>query len=453
MGDILFQYYPVPPTTWVYLSSLLAIALYFKFGRLWCVRNFDLLGLILLAPGMLSVHYGQEAMLAGAGNADTLQKIGFIWLFVTCGLFLVRTLIDPLMVRRPLLEPNLSVGGLTFLCVSLLVFLLANVLTGTETPEIVERPFVAESPGDSQPAEPVELSSLDRHGPGFPLLFRLPAISTQTLPEQRGPQFAYNGESAAMGTARLLAILGHIAVVLGMITIGYRHFDNIKTGIAAATLYLMLPYAALLTGRVDHVLPVAFLIWAIESYRRPLVAGLLIGLAAGISYYPFFLLPLWLSFYWQRGLLRFGIGVVTVLLLLVALLAFRAPDGAALVADLRQMFGWRAPLTENVGGLWQYLVPVFRLPVLAAFTVMSASFAIWPLEKNLGTLMSCSAAVMLGTQFWHPSAGGTYMAWFLPLLLLTIFRPNLEDRVALTVLGEGWFTSLRNRHRPSDRAA
>ena len=37
---------------------------------------------------------------------------------------------------------------------------------------------------------------------------------------------------------------------------------------------------------------------------------------------------------------------------------------------------------------------------------------------------------MVGTQFWHGYGGGLYMAWFLPLILLTIFRPNLEDRVA-----------------------
>ena len=46
------------------------------------------------------------------------------------------------------------------------------------------------------------------------------------------------------------------------------------------------------------------------------------------------------------------------------------------------------------------------------------------------------AAVMLGTQFWHPGAGGIYVGWYLPLLLLTVFRPNLEDRVALSVLLE-----------------
>jgi hypothetical protein len=60
---------------------------------------------------------------------------------------------------------------------------------------------------------------------------------------------------------------------------------------------------------------------------------------------------------------------------------------------------------------------------------------------------------MLATQFWLPNGGGLYMAWYLPLLLLTIFRPNLEDRVALTVLGEGWFLRRRTRLAQFDRAA
>jgi hypothetical protein len=49
--------------------------------------------------------------------------------------------------------------------------------------------------------------------------------------------------------------------------------------------------------------------------------------------------------------------------------------------------------------------------------------------------MSCSAALMVAAQFWHGFGGGLFVAWFLPLLLLTIFRPNLEDRVALKVIG------------------
>jgi hypothetical protein len=43
------------------------------------------------------------------------------------------------------------------------------------------------------------------------------------------------------------------------------------------------------------------------------------------------------------------------------------------------------------------------------------------------------------------------MAWYLPLLLLTVFRPNLEDRVALTVLTERWLPRRASANRP-DRA-
>ena len=93
------------------------------------VRNLDLLGLIILAPGLLMVEYGlaQESL--------RIEQIGYIWLFVASGLFMVRLLLDPMMVRRPLLEPNLSVGGMTFMGISLLVFLMANVINSKMTPD------------------------------------------------------------------------------------------------------------------------------------------------------------------------------------------------------------------------------------------------------------------------------------------------------------------------------
>ena len=50
MSEILLNYQRVDPTTWIYLSSLLTIAIYFKFSRLWSLRNLDLIGLIALAP-------------------------------------------------------------------------------------------------------------------------------------------------------------------------------------------------------------------------------------------------------------------------------------------------------------------------------------------------------------------------------------------------------------------
>lgn len=458
MSEFLFQYHRVHPTTWVYLSSLLTIAVYFKFSRLWSIRNADLIGLILLSPGLLLVEYGYSM------NVAHIEKSGFIWLFAMAGLFLVRLLIDQTMVRRPLLDPNMTVGGLTFVGISLFLFLMANVVNSSLSEEELAGSRMAEQVSQQQEVRIAE-NSLATHGPGYPPLFVLPRLLTQKIYERQGeqsadaeaaPPTASQRKAVHIATTRAMAILSHLAIVLGMVMIGYYHFDNIKTGIAAATLYLLMPYTAQYTARVDHVLPAALLVCAIASYRRPSVAGMWMGLAMGVVYYPVFLLPLWFSFYWQRGLLRFASGIAAALLVLVIILAVMADFQLdILISNLRQMFGLRWPIMDNMRGFWRFkgMDPVYRIPILAAFIVLSASFAIWPAQKNLGTLMSCSAAVMLSTQFWHAHGGGLYVAWYLPLLIMTIFRPNLEDRVALSVLGKGWLPRRRLGRRPIEQAA
>lgn len=454
MSEILFQYQKVNPTTWVYLSSFLTLALFFKFNRIWSVRNLDMIGLVMLAPGLLLVEYGL------ANQSRNIEQIGYVWLFTAGGLLMIRLLLDPIMVRRPLLEPNLSAGGMTFLGVSLLIFLMANVVNSKMVPDDLAGVKGAENVQALESPGPEEEQDLATHGPGYPLLHLLPSLSTQALmiedtARQTPQERDLRRDRVRIATARTMAILSQLAIVVGMVLIGYRHFDNIRTGIAAATLYLFLPYTAQLTGRVDHVLPAALLVWAVEAYRRPLVSGMLMGLAIGVIYYPVFLLPLWLGFYWQRGLLRFSLGVATTLAVLVASLAFTSDSLAAFASQVQQMFGWTSLAPQDLQGFWGFeiLDPAYRYPVLVLLVAFCVSLAVWPAQKNLGTLMSCSAAVMLATQFWHPHNGGLYMAWYLPLILLTIFRPNLEDRVALSVLGEGWFPRRRANLGGTVRAA
>jgi hypothetical protein len=115
---------------------------------------------------------------------------------------------------------------------------------------------------------------LARLGPGYPLLFLLPQISTQRI-------FSPDADAAAgvdsregnrrvvhETTARVMAILSQLAIVAGMVFIGWRHFDNTRLGIAAAVLYLLMPYTAWMNGSVDHVLPGALVIWAVAAYRK-----------------------------------------------------------------------------------------------------------------------------------------------------------------------------------------
>jgi hypothetical protein len=452
MSEILFQYYGVNPTTWFYLASLLSIALFFKFNRVWSVRNLDLVGLVLLAPGLLAVEFGEVKA------SDAIREIGFVWLFAVTGLFLLRMLLDSSMVRRPMLEPNLTTGGLVFLGAALLVFLLANVIT--------KRPRAADLAGAAaaerlQAREGnVDADQLARQGPGYPLLFLLPQIPTQRLmggdanaPADPPAEARRNVHET---TARIMALASQLAIVAGMVYIAWRHFENVRLGIAAAVLYLLLPYTATMTGRVDHVLPGALVVWAVACYRLPFVSGALIGLAIGTIYYPLFLLPLWCSFYWERGVRRFALGVTASVGALVLGLWLTSPDIPVFLAQLRQMVGWILPNEVSLEGFWALpkFDPVFRLPVLAAFIAMMATLAIWPTPKNLGTLMSCTAAVLLGSQFWKAHDGGLFMAWYLPVLLLVVFRPNLENRVALLVLGADWFARRRRLlGPPGERAA
>jgi hypothetical protein len=431
MSEVLFQYYGVNPTSWFYLSSLLSIALFFKFNRVLSVRNLDLLLIILLAPGLLAVEFGLRR-----ASGDALG-IGFLWLFAVSALFLVRMLFDSTMVRRPMLEPNLTAGGLVFLGGALLVFLLANVITRRPQAEDVATAATAERLGAGEAS--IDKDRLAKQGPGYPLLFLLPQIPTQRLfaPDPATePADAGSHRAVHETTARIMAIVSQLAIVSGMVFVAWRHFENVRLGIAAAVLYLLLPYTATMTGRVDHALPGALVVWAVAAYRRPILAGGLIGLAIGTIYYPVFLLPLWCSFYWERGVRRFAAGVAAALMTLVVALWFTSPDAGVFLGQLRQMFGWILPSAVSVEGFWAlpFTDAVYRLPVLALFIALMTTLAIWPAPKNLGTLMSCTAAVLLGCQFWKAHNGGLFMAWYLPLLLLVVFRPNLENRLAVLVL-------------------
>ena len=539
MSEILFQYERISPTTWVYISSLMTIGLFFKFGRLWSVRNLDLLLLIALAPGLLMVVQGEklrrtvpetipevqptasensasppseeqtppaetelepflvvpeadgdvtpgslesdepregtdfavplengipedpadlvglESVEGPAASAEVLpenviegrrvEAAGYIWLFVVGLLLLGRLLVDANMVRRPLLEPNLTSGGMVFLGCALLVFLMANVITGSATNDDLYGPATArdfmarrDTSGDED--------ALAKHGPGLRVISMLPSISTNALVEPpEGLPRTQQEKFAEEVTAKSMAILSHLAIVVGMVMIGYWHFGNIKMGIGAATLYLLMPYTAEMTGRVAHALPGALLIWAIATYRRPLVSGMFFGLAAGVIYYPLFLLPLWCSFYWQRGLARFAGGVLAMLAILSLSLVFTSEDFASFWLQFKAQFGLHAPAMDALEGIWRFAWDsAYRIPILAAFIALSGTLALWPPRKNFGTLLSCSGVVMLAVQFWtgYYGGGGTIMAWYLPLLLLTVFRPNLEDRVAISVLDKGQWPRL-----------
>ena len=391
-----------------------------------------------MEPGEPESDAERKVWLARRSLSHAFLYSGFLFLLVVGLLFVVRLLLDQLLVRRPAIEPNLSSGGLWLLVASLLTYLLAHTVVSSPTRTDVSG---AQSAAELLQAGQATTPMADQEmGPAYPLLHLLPVIPTMLRDANaRGildaEQLRAQRSASLVWVAKLMAILSQLAIVAGLVWMGGHHFGNWQNGAGMATLYLMLPYTVQMSGAVDHVLPGALLLWAVLLYRRPFWSGLLFGLTMGLVYYPIFLLALWLSFYWEKGVIRFLSGVgVTVLLMILSLLIFSTED-RSFSQNLQAMFGVWLPRVSGLKGIWEFgWDPWFRLPILVAFVSLGVSMVAWPIRKTFGTLMAYSAALLVAVQFWHGYGGGLFMAWYLPLAIATIFRPGLHERIAKTMV-------------------
>jgi hypothetical protein len=286
------------------------------------------------------------------------------------------------------------------------------------------------------------------------------------LVKQQAPVAEAEGLNTRFIVACTLAMLCHLAVVAGLVIVGYRVFQDVSAGMAAATFYLLLPYTAMHVGQVHHVWPSALLVWTVVCYRRPILAGLLLGLAAGSVYFPALLFPVWFSFYWRRGAWRFsGAFILCATISLVVAGLFLLEDtnvlaGPQSTLNLAEWQAWMKPTTE---GFWKGIHWAYRIPVFIAFLAFVITTFFWPTPKNLAHVVALSAAVLIGIQFWYADQGGVYVLWYLPMFMLMIFRPNLADRQPLPIQKEsdpliligrkakGWAARLLNLPEPMAR--
>jgi hypothetical protein len=429
-------------TTWFYFSLLLAMALFFKFSRLLSVRNLDILTLFLVVPGLLLIQHaktgnapGQQAQMVVAANtvagalgqglgtpdawaglavANDLVRppaLDWLWLGYLCvllgtGYFFFRCLVDLTLVQRPALAPNLTLGGSVWLAVALFICLTAVAF---RQPDPSRPAPTAMAP---PPANPVTQQKLGPEAAPF-------ALARESLPDYTW-------------VTRTLAVACHLLVVIGLVFIGRWHFQDTAAGMAAATFYLILPYTGFFVGQ-DHVWPAAVIIWAIVFYRWPTLAGVLFGIATSIAYFPALALPLWVSFYWGRGAGRFLLASLLTAALCLSVTGLVLWAQGELENSLRNAFQygawqpWRIP-PEGTEGFWTGLHWAYRIPLFIAFLTFVCLTPFWPMPKNLAQVMALTAAIFIGIQFWYANQGGLYVLWYLPLLLLLVFRPNLEER-------------------------
>ncbi|QEH33017.1 hypothetical protein OJF2_15120 [Aquisphaera giovannonii] len=393
------------PEVWLFLSLLGCVTIFFKFSRVWSVRNLDLLLLFALVPGMMLI----------VGDQVHPPWFAFLWLFAGSAACLTRCLLDLGLVRRPLLEPNLNASGLLCLSVGILGLLLAETLSLPVHDGALRNPAEPAGRDGRQP------SSERDHSADVPVN----QVIGQLLPD------SLKQEPAQVVLSRVLAMLAHSALVAAFMLIGWRVFDRPIAGLSMAACYLLLPYTRMAVVDSGQLISAALILHAVCWSSRPSLTGVLIGLAAGWIPACLGLIPIWASFYRGRGTVRFlivGCSVAVVCALLGASIPELARWARALGARSIAEAGLLPWLEPKSPSFWAAIDTAFRLPVLIGYLAMVVVLTIFPGRKSLAELIALSAALLVASQFWYLDKGGTLVLLYLPLVILMMFRPTMVAR-------------------------
>ncbi|MCH2212981.1 MAG: hypothetical protein MK110_16885 [Fuerstiella sp.] len=434
--DFPFFQMDVAHPAWLIYASLLVLTVFFRFPRVFSVRNLDI-GLILsLSTALVLASSWSSSESTAVPASERVDETSYEWssivLLSLSILLIVRLIFDESLTRRPRLSQNLNQAGLTFLCVPAFALLMTSV-------------FMAEPPGGNVAAVESGKALLNRQAigeKGTPAEDVQPA-PTETLTAAVASAVAelsagidrasvsVDSESTSMEQtiACVLVVLAHTIIIAGFVNIGTRHFNSLQLGVSMSCLYLLLPCTAFNVHELSHVLPAACLIWAVACYRRPAIAGVLLGLACGTLFFAVFLLPLWAVFYGRRGSLKFGISLGAVGALALLAVAMTSSSTDSFIARLVHTANWTAfrlftdQLPVSSMGVGQIFL---RITLAAAFFVMLTAMTVIPRRRNLENLLANSTALVVAAQLWYPEDIGTYVLWYLPLLMLVMFRPRLD---------------------------
>ena len=210
---------------------------------------------------------------------------------------------------------------------------------------------------------------------------------------------------------------------------------------------------------VSHIVPAAVTLIAFRYLDRPAAAGALLAAAAAFGFYPAFIFPTWLGYYWgdsRKAAWQYvaGFGVVCLAVGVWVLMASRPADGLGLVATIvrdtlghqtdpevygRTPFGFWGQQT----GVWRWLIQPMagESAMLSPFFLLYCAFliatAIMARHAGLVGLALLTSAVALGANLWKIHATGAYLAWYYPFLLIGVLGPGMLMRRRAADAGAG----------------
>jgi len=229
--------------------------------------------------------------------------------------------------------------------------------------------------------------------------------------------------------AHATAIFFDLVAMAGMYAAGRRLMpgrpqEGNRLGLALAYGWAAFPYTTfVLSCNVNDGIVAAFLIWGLVFIRSAPVAGLILGLATQIKFFPAMLVPLWASF--PRALFGWG-----------RRLLFIAGFGVAILVTLPVIFMgegsfhtfWDRSIAWQIGrdspfSIWgQHQDALAGLQRVGHYLLAAVAVLVYflPLKKTMAGVAAMSAMLVIGFQLLQTHWFYLYIPWFFPLAFIAI---------------------------------
>jgi hypothetical protein len=193
---------------------------------------------------------------------------------------------------------------------------------------------------------------------------------------------------------------------------------------------------------ISHIGPASTTLVAFALLNRPAWSGAALAVSIGVLFYPLFLVPAWMGYYWTRKpeLLRAlaGFSLAAALIGGTVLLLSRPAENRGLVSTImHDTLGHQEDSTAyglspfgfwgtRSGLRWQVMQPLVpgistTRPVVLAFFLMAGAAFFVARGRRPADLALLVAAIAIGAQLWKIHGTGTYVTWYYPFLLLGFF--------------------------------
>jgi hypothetical protein len=246
---------------------------------------------------------------------------------------------------------------------------------------------------------------------------------------------------------KLCTIAFHLVGVWALFVAG-RRLAGARVAWALVALYCSSAFVLGVGGSVysiggitfaSHIAPAAITLLAFALLSAPAWSGVALAAAVGALFYPIFMVPAWVGYYWGRReqLKRFamGFGVAAAVIGGSVLLQSRAaPDRSRVGTILYDTIGHQES-PEAYGsspfGFWGQrtgirgwlMTPLVReqsmtRPVVLVFFVFALSMFRVAQRRTPAEFALVVAAVAMGAQLWKIHATASYVTWYYPFLLI-----------------------------------